>query len=570
MNHQAAPPPPPPPPPPTPPPRPPVPAGVAMPSGAVQMPEQLRATGTLPLHGGSLPLHVSAAGHLPEGFAPMGGMRMPVPPVPPRPLPRQATVGADMGMPVYLNQAEQIETLIKMVLNAIIRQDDDEVMVPYGITKKAPAGKAPPPASDSRPSPEDSGQGGPAPGAMDLPADGAPGGDLGTVGAEGKDDAEGGVSEGGNPKDLAPGITTILRACLKKAEEQPFAVLKKHVNKILRAPPFFMFTGPIYYYTPETPRNELERTERTPVVRGWVYRDPLSEERVLMEGLCRIPPVYRLHQDNSLHCKAALDALDAATQVVRAVPHKKALRSRRMKGSRGFKALGPDEADKEFEPGSESWSWKSTDNGRLQWCDRKERRWFKCPQCRFMKENRSLVKKHLETSPACSEAWEQDQRTRRPEKEGRLRGRAKPRLSHPQASVVGRAMVPHQQPMPPQLPDTHIKALILIDSLLDDGTLSPKQAQKMRWLCMWRQPPIAVLMLAYGTNPELFGIRCKRGLVVRGWGDVCGLAGEKHSRRRRGSRKSVPFVWLRPRGYLLLERFEPRVGVIRFSASSLI
>jgi hypothetical protein len=494
----------PPPPPSTPPPRPPVPAGGAMLPAPMPLPAPLPVRATLPLPG-------SAAGHLSEGFAPMGGMRMLVPPVLPRPLPRQATLSTDLVMqPAFLNQAEQIETLIKMVLNAIIRQDDDEVMVPYGITKKVPAGKGAPSASDSRPSPEDSGQGRPAHGAMDLPTDGAPGGDLGTVGAEGKDDAEGGEGEGGDPKDLAPGIITILRACLKKAEEQPYAALKKHVNKILRAPPFFMFTGPIYYYTPETPRNELERTERTPVVRGWVYRDTLSEERVLVEGLCRIPPVYRLHQDDNLHCKAALDALEAATQAVRAVPHKKALRSRRMKGSRGFKALAPEEENRDFEPGSESWPWRSTDNGRIQWCDRKERRWFKCPQCRFMKETRDLVKKHLETSLACAEAWEQDQRTRRPEKEGRQRGRAKPRISHPQASVVGRAGPP-QQPMPPQLPDTHIKALILIDSLLEDGTLSPKQAQKMRWLCMWRQPPIAVLMLAYGTNPELFGIRCKKG-----------------------------------------------------------
>lgn len=56
---------------------------------------------------------------------------------------------------------------------------------------------------------------------------------------------------------------------------------------------------------------------------------------------------------------------------------------------------------------------------------------------------------------------------------------------------------------------TYTKALMLVDSLLHDGSFSTAQAQKMRWMCMWRQPPITVLIKAYGTNPELFAIRCQ-------------------------------------------------------------
>ena len=502
-----------------------------VPPGSVQMPAPPP---------GAVRMPAPLPGHAPDAFASMGGMRMVGAPAF---QPRQ-TFGApdpmNAGMTtVFVNSTEQMDTLIKMVLNAIIKQDEDEVLVPYGVAKKAAACKGASHApedgaagSDGRqelhrsegghaaaqsaligagvggpPCDGDGGAGSGTNGAMDGEAGGLPGADMGDGGTDGKDEGEGGRD--GESKTPSPDLIGILRSCLKKADEQPEAVLKKHVNKILRMAPFHMSSGPVYYYTPETPRNELERADRTQIVRGWMYRDPLSEEHVLRDGFARIPAMFRVHQDDPTHCKAALDALDAATQAVRALPHKKAMRGRRIKGSRGFKPLSLEEEEKDFVPGSETWSWKFFDDGRLQWCDRKERRWFKCSQCRFMKENRALVKRHFDISSPCSESWEQDRRNRPPEKEPREhRGRGKAaRLSYAQGSAFGRSM-PLSQQMAPALPDTHIKALIMIDALLDDGTFSPKQAQKMRWLCMWRQPPISVLMLAYGTNSELFGIRC--------------------------------------------------------------
>ena len=73
-------------------------------------------------------------------------------------------------------------------------------------------------------------------------------------------------------------------------------------------------------------------------------------------------------------------------------------RSRRVKDSRGFQALLPQELDKEYEPWSDRWPWKRFGNGRLEWCDRNERRWFNCSQCRFMREHRDAVTLHLEAS----------------------------------------------------------------------------------------------------------------------------------------------------------------------------
>jgi len=500
-------------------------------------------------------------GRMQDPYAHLGGASM-MPAMAP-----VAVIGKSSG---FLSLNEEIETLIKMVLNAIIVQSEDEVFVPFGIAKKDGAGKGAASAvseegeggenghgegggevaeehgAQGTSDPHDGTQslggkcahsghgcagaeghkgegaeeGAASDHALDVLDGGAvnsPGSDMGTCGQMGK--GRKGKENGGAAAELTPDLFGILRACLKKIADQTEASLKKHVNKILKAAPFHMTMGPLYYYTPDTPRNELERAERTPVVRGWAFRDPLTEERVLREGLCRIPAMYRVHQDDNAHCKVAIDVLDMATQIVRPLPHKKAMRGRRMKGSRGFKSLPAKEADRDYEPGSEAWAWKRFGDGQLQWCDRKERRWFKCSQCRFMRESRAQVKSHFEAS--CQEAWEREQRSRPQEAAGGMRdGRCSkaPRLSHTHDGGRGSGANSTQTPPPlllqppplppPRLPDTHIKALILIDTLLGDGTLSSKQAERLRWLCMWRQPPIAVLMLAYGTNPEIFAIRC--------------------------------------------------------------
>ena len=58
---------------------------------------------------------------------------------------------------------------------------------------------------------------------------------------------------------------------------------------------------------------------------GWAYRDALTEEWVLREGLCLKPGMYRVHSHDCAHSKADIGALDAATQAVGALPHKKAM-----------------------------------------------------------------------------------------------------------------------------------------------------------------------------------------------------------------------------------------------------
>ena len=78
------------------------------------------------------------------------------------------------------------------------------------------------------------------------------------------------------------------------------------------------------------------------------------------------------------------------------------------------------------------------------------------------------------------------------------------RLSHEKVATTSEACS-----TPKTAADTYIKALMLIDTLLEDGTFSPKQAHTMRWMCLWRQTPVSLLHEAYGTNPELFAIRCK-------------------------------------------------------------
>ena len=78
------------------------------------------------------------------------------------------------------------------------------------------------------------------------------------------------------------------------------------------------------------------------------------------------------------------------------------------------------------------------------------------------------------------------------------------RLSHEKVATTSEACS-----TPKTGADTYIKALMLIDTLLEHRTFSPKQAHTMRWMCLWRQTPVSLLHEAYGTNPELFAIRCK-------------------------------------------------------------
>ena len=61
----------------------------------------------------------------------------------------------------------------------------------------------------------------------------------------------------------------------------------------------------------------------------------------------------------------------------------------------------------------------------------------------------------------------------------------------------------------PAMAGAFAKAILLIDCLLEQGSLTPKQARKLRFLCMWQKPPLAVLIGAYGENAELFAARCK-------------------------------------------------------------
>ena len=163
-----------------------------------------------------------------------------------------------------LSPAQQLEALVKMVLNAIVVQNDDEVIVPYGITKKNAGGKvAEPEAARYLEAFGEGGEGIDAAnryGAFDVGA----GNDMMATGPVGNDE----VAKVKDGPDESRDLIGILRACLKKAGEESDGSLKKHVNKILKAPPFNMSSGPIYFYTPETPRNELEHANRTPVVRG--------------------------------------------------------------------------------------------------------------------------------------------------------------------------------------------------------------------------------------------------------------------------------------------------------------
>ena len=84
-----------------------------------------RGVGRMPMPHGSMADPYGSAPHF-------GGVRMmPAPP-------RREDMGLSSG---FLSRNEQIETLIKMVLNAIIVQSEDEVFVPYGVAKKDGAAK---------------------------------------------------------------------------------------------------------------------------------------------------------------------------------------------------------------------------------------------------------------------------------------------------------------------------------------------------------------------------------------------------------------------------------------------
>ena len=41
---------------------------------------------------------------------------------------------------------------------------------------------------------------------------------------------------------------------------------------------------------------------------------------------------------------------------------------------------------------------------------------------------------------------------------------------------------------------TFAEAILLVDSLLDEGALTPVEARQLRVLCMWQKPPLAVLI----------------------------------------------------------------------------
>ena len=58
---------------------------------------------------------------------------------------------------------------------------------------------------------------------------------------------------------------------------------------------------------------------------------------------------------------------------------------------------------------------------------------------------------------------------------------------------------------------TFARAILLVDSLLAEGTLTPRQARKLRFLCMWQKPPLAVLVgvSARGKSEERRG--CRKG-----------------------------------------------------------
>lgn len=142
-----------------------------------------------------------------------------------------------------------------------------------------------------------------------------------------------------------------------------------------------------------------------------------------------------------------------------------------------------------------------------------------------MRENRAAVKQHFEAS--CLEAWDQE-RTVRPVRPSAGTGGTRTKVARmsqaqgkgPTASQAAGGAQTHGDS------GTYTKALMLVDSLLHDGSFSTAQAQKMRWMCMWRQPPITVLIKAYGTNPELFAIRSKELLDGMESSAAAGAAGD--------------------------------------------
>ena len=66
----------------------------------------------------------------------------------------------------------------------------------------------------------------------------------------------------------------------------------------------------------------------------------------------------------------------------------------------------------------------------------------------------------------------------------------------------------HMRGDPEAMASTFARAILLVDSLLAEGTLTPRQARKLRFLCMWQKPPLAVLV----------GVRAREGRARRGEG----------------------------------------------------
>ena len=66
----------------------------------------------------------------------------------------------------------------------------------------------------------------------------------------------------------------------------------------------------------------------------------------------------------------------------------------------------------------------------------------------------------------------------------------------------------HMRGDPEAMASTFARAILLVDSLLAEGTLTPRQARKLRFLCMWQKPPLAVLV----------GVRAREGRARRGDG----------------------------------------------------
>jgi hypothetical protein len=73
----------------------------------------------------------------------------------------------------------------------------------------------------------------------------------------------------------------------------------------------------------------------------------------------------------------------------------------------------------------------------------------------------------------------------------------------------------HMRGDPEAMASTFARAILLVDSLLAEGTLTPRQARKLRFLCMWQKPPLAVLV----------GVRAREGRARRGDGGRKGKFG---------------------------------------------